>query len=261
MAGFTATEKLYLSQVEAFESEAIVLSCSGDEIILDRTIFHAQGGGQPADVGEIVGEGKIFVVATVSCDADGVIRHGGNWKEGSAAPEREAGAASPFEVGETVRLKIDREKRLLATRLHSMGHLIDKALESLGYAEKLKPGKGYHFPESPYVEYAVEKEIVPAELEALPALLKLKTSEFIAAAIPTVVEVMSRDDAAKVCSMDISKYPETLRMVTIADYPIPCGGTHVANTKDLGEGWTFGKIKKKKGNIRVTYNNVSSPLS
>ena len=251
MAGFAPTEKLYLSQVEAFESEGVVLSCSGDEIILDRTIFHAQGGGQPADVGEIVFEGgQIFLVAAVSCDADGVIRHGGKWKEGSA----------PFEVGETVRLKIDREKRLLATRLHSMGHLIDKALESLGYGEKLRPGKGYHFPDCPYVEYAVEKEIVPAELEALPALLKLKTSEFIAAAIPTKVEVMSREEAAKVCSMDISKYPETLRMVTLADYPIPCGGTHVANTKDLGDDWTFGKIKKKKGNIRVTY-NVSSPLS
>jgi len=124
------------------------------------------------------------------------------------------------------------------------------------------------------VEYAVEKEIVPAELEALPALLKLKTSEFIAAAIPTKDEVMSREEAAKVCSMDISKYSrtaptaalypsrsqETLRMVTLADFPIPCGGTHVANTKDLGDDWTFGKIKKKKGNIRVTY-NVSSPLS
>ena len=253
MAGFVSTEKLYLELAPVFEAEAIILAFTGNEVVLDRTIFHAQGGGQPADVGEIVGrEGQIFHVASVTCDAEGVIRHGGQ----TAGGEKEGPS---FEVGASVTLKIDREKRLLATRLHSMGHLVDMALEALGYADKLKPGKGYHFPESPYVEYAVEKEIVPAELEALPALLKLKTSEFISAAIPTKVAVMSREDAAKICSMDISKYPETLRLVTIADYPIPCGGTHVANTRDLGDDWNFGKIKKKKGNIRVCY-NVGAPL-
>ena len=58
----------------------------------------------------------------------------------------------PFKEGEEVSLTIDAEKRRLYARLHSGGHLLDVAMNKLGI-NHLKPGKGYHFPVSSYVEY------------------------------------------------------------------------------------------------------------
>jgi len=57
-----------------------------------------------------------------------------------------------FNVGDQVKLFVDAEFRKLHARIHSAGHLLDMAMNRAGKTE-LKPGKGYHFAEGPYVEY------------------------------------------------------------------------------------------------------------
>ena len=81
-------------------------------VILNRTIFHPQGGGQPADIGTIIGEesGVEYVVEDVQNDAEraGVIRHIGHFRN----------AEESFTVGERVRISVNEDKRLLHARLH-----------------------------------------------------------------------------------------------------------------------------------------------
>lgn len=85
-------------------------------VITDRTIFHPQGGGQPSDVGSMIGQmGASFTVTAVRMDSvcDGVVLHLGRFGE------TEKSSIATFKEGETVTQAIDVEKRLLYSRLHT----------------------------------------------------------------------------------------------------------------------------------------------
>ncbi|HLG20040.1 MAG TPA: alanine--tRNA ligase-related protein [Bdellovibrionota bacterium] len=108
------------------------------EVVLDQTLFHPQGGGQPYDQGEISSDQEKFFVEEVRF-RDNVVVHIGRF------------SAGPFSVGQSAQMAVDETRRALNRRNHSAGHLIDSALTSLGVS--LVPTKGFHFPEGPYVEY------------------------------------------------------------------------------------------------------------
>jgi len=219
------------------------------ELILDQTPFHAQGGGQPCDIGTItaVGGGPVFKVKFVSI-RDGIIRHAGEFD----LPE---GEVHSFAVGQTVQTVVEKRRRVVSTKLHSFGHLLDSALDRLGWGTRLIPGKGYHFEDSPYVEYKAASGVTisTAELEELPSLLNAEVARLIGLQIPTTIETQTREEAAVNCRMDLTGYPELVRVVSLGGLAIPCGGTHVINTAELGQGWSIGKIKKKKDAYRLPY--------
>jgi Ser-tRNA(Ala) deacylase AlaX len=89
-------------------------------LILEETIFHPQGGGQPSDVGIIENEEIIFKVEKAST-VDGHVEHLGEFS-----------GDSTFKINDKVKLKVDKESRDLNTRLHSAGHLIDVAVRNIG---------------------------------------------------------------------------------------------------------------------------------
>jgi Ser-tRNA(Ala) deacylase AlaX len=244
-------ERVYLvSHFLTGELTAIVADTSAAEadskhgngcIRLSRTIFHPQGGGQPSDVGCISREKKTFEVKFVQSVGDDVL-HYGNFVDSS--PE-------DFPTGCEVKLDVDLERRALHTRLHSAGHTLDAAIDRLGYAHRLKPGKGYHFPDGPYVEY--DGELTSDEVKSLPLNLTEGLHQLVAESITSRVVMMSREEATSVCKdMDLSSYPDSVRIVYVADLPCPCGGTHVHSTTDLGQ-VVVTKIKAKKGKIRISY--------
>jgi len=77
----------------------------------------------------------------------------------------------------------------------------------------------------------------------------------------TKIEALPQDEADKLCNrlaknFDMSDYGEgNIRVVTVAGWSSPCGGTHVKSTAELKErGWTITGIKSKKGVVRVKYN-------
>ena len=81
--------------------------------------------------------------------------------------------------------------------------------------------------------------------------------------IDTKIEIMSKEDADALCNrqaqnfdMDVfSARDGTCRVVTVAGFPCPCGGTHVNNTSDLKEReWGITGFKSRKGVVRVKYN-------
>ncbi len=137
------TSLTYLEDMSLLALEAEVLAVEEEEgktvVVLDQTIFYPQGGGQPFDQGFIRSASAVFKVEEVRF-VDGIVKHVGMFEQGN------------FSAGETVQCEVDAERRLLHARLHSAGHVVDLALLEFPNIH-WKPGKGYHFPQGPYVEY------------------------------------------------------------------------------------------------------------
>jgi len=138
------TKLLYLEEMQQLTCEAYVVNVDKKDdksvVYLDQTVFYPQGGGQPYDTGVISTDDSKFIVEEVRL-ADGLVLHIGHFE------------GQPFMQGEDVKCVVDEERRMLHTRLHSAGHVLDMAVSELGY--EWVPGKGFHFPEGSYVEYSV----------------------------------------------------------------------------------------------------------
>ena len=237
----TPTLLLYLENNDLIESPAIVHQVFEENgravIVLDQTIFYPQGGGQPADRGVIEGEQGAFNVEDVRF-VDGIVKHFGTFTRGI------------FAVGDPVTCFIDEERRALMSRIHSAGHVLDMAVTALGYG--WKPGKGFHFPEGPYVEYSgvtqeLDKEKIKADIEQ-------RCNEFITQALPVKFSFMEKDKMAEVCNFvpDYLPADKPARVVLFGNYGVPCGGTHVQSLAAI-KNMSIRKIKIDGDTIRVSY--------
>lgn len=238
-----ATVLRYLDNPEELEGEANITEVMVTEdgrsaLILDSTLFYPQGGGQPGDQGSISFQGGEFTVNDTRFK-DGQVIHYGEFLDGKL-PD-----------GGHVKMAVNKERRVLNCRNHTAGHLVDVAMQNVGY--EFPPAKGYHFADSPYVEYVgvIEPDDRPSAMEKLNAELARLIAE------DSRVDweiVASKADLEGTCKYIPDYLPEgkPIRVVTVADFGCPCGGTHV---KYLGElqGVTIHKIKAKNGNTRVTY--------
>ncbi len=220
------------------EDSAIVVETKdtekGKAIILDQTIFYPQGGGQPFDTGKITAPGKEFAVKDVR-NHDGCVHH--------------YGEGAQFNNGEKVQLAIDKERRTLNSRLHSAGHLIDVALAKHGY--RLEPGKGYHFPDAPFVEYI---GVLPQD-ETFLKTVQQEIDSLIAHGSDVQQQNVSHERVKKLCgfSADYLDKNEPARLICVgSDIWVPCGGTHVKNVKELGNVLVT-KIKVKGNTSKVSY--------
>lgn len=234
------TQLLYMTDMSATEGTATVqevLEVEGKTIVfLDQTVFYAQGGGQPYDKGSITSDAAHFAVEEVRY-LDGLIKHGGHFTSGS------------FKAGDAVALHVDPERRMLHRRLHSGGHVVDLAVKRLGFT--WIPGKGYHFPDGPYIEY---KGTLPDDKEKLIKNIEVECDKIIAENIPTHIEFVSAEEMQKrgydiPPTLDPAK---PLRIVYYGDFGVPCGGTHVDCMGDL-RSMTIRKIKQEGESIRVAY--------
>jgi len=190
----------------------------------------------------------IFRVKDVRVLQPNIIFHLGEFEKGS-----ELG----FVAGQEVNLIIDSEKRLLHSRLHSAGHLVDSAMNIIGYGH-FKPGKGYHFPQAPYVEY--EGTIAAEDRQAAQQKLNNTLKDLIAMKIPVQVQLVSYHEAISLCGSapEHLNPSQMVRIVSIqGSKPCPCGGTHVKNVIELDR-VEVTKIKVKKGNTQISYILVTS---
>ena len=198
---------------DAMKSEVNALQCLTLEdasigVILDRTLFHVQGGGQPSDVG-FIGEARVLKVVRTEM---GIVH----------LVDREVDEG-------TVTIVVDKELRLLHSRLHSAGHLIGASLEGMGW----QATKGSHQPGQCRV-------------------IGVKTDEN--AAVPTKEAIEAQVNAwiADQLECQVTQVGG-LREVTWGDLKAyPCGGTHVKNTGEL-KGIVIDSVKFKKGELRIAY--------
>ena len=225
-----STKLLYLSDTYLFEANAQIVDIFQHEsqtiLVLDQTIFYPAGGGQPSDVGFISNQNGKFEVVKTIFNPNGQVWHIGNFVSGILS------------VGESVKLEIDKEKRLLNSKNHTAGHLIDLAIESLNLA--FIPVKGYHFPVGAYVEYSGNLDLDNAKFAEM---LEQKVNEIITQNPKISFEMTNtKHESGKV-----------ERIMHIENYKsCPCGGTHIAQTSEIGK-IKIRKVKNNKGNIRISY--------
>ena len=254
------TEMVYYTYDGNFQMscEAKVLSCqfiddTNVQVCLDKTVLHAQGGGQPTDKGTISfmddENGKVNVTKVIMDRATGIATHTGNVES----------SVTNINTGAAVHVSVDEANRRILSECHTAGHVVDSAMARAGML--LPPTKGYHFLDAPYVEY---RGNIPAE-ERAEALKKLQTAfqELVDEDIPTEIAVLPKEEAEELCNrlaenfFNMSDYGEdTVRIVTVAGWPCPCGGTHVKSTGKLKERkWGITGLRCKKGIVRVKYNS------
>jgi alanyl-tRNA synthetase len=196
---------------------------SGDdvEIVLNRTPFYAEGGGQLADGGRItLGNGAIIEIDDVQSPVPGVSVHRGRVLSGSV------------EVGAQSLAQIDNERRAAISRAHTATHMVHKAFrEILGETatqagSENSPGRfRFDFPATGSVPASVLDEV-----EARVNTLLLDNLEVTA-------ESMSQAKAKELGAMALfgEKYGDVVRVVSVGDWARElCGGTHVARSGQLG---------------------------
>ncbi len=239
-----ATQLMYLEDFGVVACDAAVVEIKDAEdgrtvIILDRTCFYPRGGGQDWDTGSIRSDVALFNISEVRLDELGVVQHIGSFESGT------------FEPGDSVQCRVDEARRNTNTRLHSAGHVIDMALSEV--APDWIPGRGGHYPHMSFVEYAVPDGTVVAE--GLVQTIQDTVDGLLGSAYQNKLMFVSKDQMPKYCRHVPENVPSNKpsRIVLYADdFGIPCGGTHVRQTADIGQ-VTVTKIKVKQGLAKVSY--------
>ncbi|XP_043708288.1 alanine--tRNA ligase [Telopea speciosissima] len=248
-----ATKLSYFDDMWKLHSKASLISCIQGEdgrraLILDSTIFHPQGGGQPADTGFITHAATDFkFIVQDTRLKDELVFHYGFFENPGNDGDPE------FPIGQEVCLYVDEARRNLNSRLHSAGHLLDVCVRNVGW-DHLQPGKAYHFPDGPFVEY---KGAVPQnEIQSKQKELEMEASALISRGGRISAAVLSYEKACELCGGSLPDYipkESSPRIVKLGEnLGCPCGGTHVVDISEIGS-LKVGQIRTKKGVTKVSY--------
>ena len=229
------TEPLFREDAYLSEAEAIVTAVDGNGIVLDRTVFYPQGGGQPGDRGELIfddGSRLAIVNATYGPDR-GAILHA--ISEGAALPS----------LGARVLARIDWELRFRRMRAHTALHLLTAVLPypvtggSVGDAEgRLDFDSG---------EAALDKAEIAERLNGLIAKDAAVRTRWI-----SDEELAANPGLVKTMSVKPPTGTGRVRLVEIEGIDLqPCGGTHVRRTAEIGRAAVTQIEKKGRLNRRV----------
>ncbi|GAB2917567.1 alanine--tRNA ligase [Streptomyces mayteni] len=191
------------------------------EVVLDRTPFYAEGGGQLADTGRIrLDSGAVIEVRDVQQPVPGVVSHKGVVQVGEVT------------VGAAASSTIDLARRRAIARAHSATHLTHQALR-----DALGPTAAQAGSENSPGRFRFDFGSPTAVPGTVLADVEQKINEVLARELDVTAEVMSMDEARKQGAIAEfgEKYGDRVRVVTIGDYSKElCGGTHVHNTAQLG---------------------------
>ena len=221
--GYTHQESESTIKALVIDGAAVHTAKSGDEVevILDRTPFYAEGGGQLADGGLItLSNGAVIEIDDVQTPVPGVSVHRGRVRSGAV------------EAGTQALAQIDVKRRDAISRAHTATHMVHKAFrEILGETatqagSENSPGRfRFDFPATGAVPDSVLND-VESRVNAL-LLDNLEVS----------AEVMSQSDAKQLGAMALfgEKYGDQVRVVSVGDWARElCGGTHVSRSGQLG---------------------------
>ena len=189
-------------------------------VVLDKSPFYAEMGGQAADHGTISADGILFTVSDVQKNKGGKFMHYGRLTEGT------------LHVGDTVHAAIDTERRKAIRRAHSTTHLLDAALKKV-LGEHVHQAGSLVEPDRLRFDFTHFEAITPEELHQVEELV----NDAILEGYPVVTEVLPIEEAKKkgAVAMFGEKYGDTVRVVEMGDVSIEfCGGTHVDNTAKAG---------------------------
>jgi alanyl-tRNA synthetase len=190
-----------------------------DYIVLDKTPFYAEAGGQVSDTGKIVGNNFEFEVQNVKKQGD-VILHIGKTTKGKLTLEQ------------NVKVIVDIDRRRSIMRNHTATHLLHKALrETLG--EHVHQAGSLVAPDRLRFDFTHFKALDDAEIEKVEYLVNQRIWEN----RPVKSEQVPFEEAKKLGAMALfgEKYGDVVRMIEVEGYSRElCGGTHVNATGEIG---------------------------
>ncbi len=216
------------------ECAAKVVSTSEQGVQFDQTVFYPMGGGQPGDQGVVIREdgSEVQIIDTLKD------RETGRWHI------LEAGAT--LQVGEPVRLELDWERRYQIMRLHSAMHMLCAVVPA--------PVTGGSIRDTGSARLDFDLPEPPDKLALQSSLNKLTTADHpMSLQWISDEEMEAQPELVRTMSVKPPMGTGKVRLVNFEGADLqPCGGTHVANTQEIGS-VIINSIKKKgKQNRRIT---------
>jgi alanyl-tRNA synthetase len=197
-------------------------------LVLKKTPFYAESGGQIGDKGKIISDNFEFVVEDTKKLGEGIIHIGHFDKSDDTTIER-LHEGQPI----VVTAQIDSERRADIQRNHTATHLLHKALRMV-LGEHVYQSGSLVAPDRFRFDFSHFKAMTPEEIEKVENIV----NEKIAADLKVTWQNKSIDEARQMGAMALfgEKYGDTVRVVQAGDFSMElCGGTHVKNTGEIGK--------------------------
>ena len=197
-------------------------------VVLERTPFYAEAGGQVGDRGTLEGEEVLFEVSDTQKQGDAHV-HIGVLERGTLC------------IGQKLTAKVDGRTRRNTARNHTATHLVHAALRKVLGESVIQKGS-LVAPDRLRFDFSHPEPVEPSELKAIERMVNSQ----ILANSEVVTNVMPRDKALESGAMSLfgEKYADNVRVLSITDFSTElCGGTHVRRAGDIG----FFKITSETG--------------
>jgi alanyl-tRNA synthetase len=206
-------------------------------VVLDKTPFYGEMGGQVGDTGELVGQGFRFEVIDTQVDG-ALVLHRGHLREGR------------MELGEAVTARVNARRRQGIRRAHSATHLLHYALRKVLGDHALQQG-------SKVDEDWFRFDFANPSAVAAEDLMKIEdeVNEKVWEGQPIRANLMPLAEARKAGAMMLfgEKYPDVVRMVSMGEFSKElCGGTHLDSTGQVGLMKIIGEESVAAGTRRIT---------
>ena len=207
------------------DGERVAHAAAGQkvEVVLDRTPFYAEMGGQMGDAGTLSAEGVRLAVGDTKAH-NGLYAHSAVVEEGELAE------------GANVNAAVDHHRRALLRRNHTATHLLDAALKNV-LGDHVNQAGSLVAPEHLRFDFTHFEALSSEQLAQIERLV----NDQIFAAKPVVTRVMAIDEAKAAGAVALfgEKYGDVVRVVSVGAEERPfsrelCGGTHAANTAEIG---------------------------
>jgi len=190
-------------------------------VVLDRTPFYAEQGGQVGDHGTLTAGEAVYTVTDVQKNKGGKFMHYGKLSSGS------------LKVGDTVSAAIDVDRRKAVMRAHTATHLLDKALRTV-LGDHVHQAGSLVEPDRLRFDFTHFSAMTPEEVAQVAAMV----NEAILEGYDVQANEMPIDEAKKTGAIALfgEKYGEIVRVVNMGEgYSVEfCGGTHLSNTAKVG---------------------------
>lgn len=240
------TELLFRDDAYATAFEAQVVSAEPGRVVLDRTLFYPEGGGQPGDTGLLtLPDGREFKVSdTKKGEQPGTVAH------------VLADMAAELVPGTRLTGRIDWERRHRLMRMHTCLHLLSAVIVAPVTGGAVGDGYGrldFDLPESP------DQVEVQEKLDAL-----IKRDAAVSFRWITDAELDAQPELVKTLSVQPPRGAGEVRLVQVEGIDLqPCGGTHVARIGEIGQVLISKVEKKGKQNrrVRLEFPNAGATIS
>ncbi len=188
-------------------------------VVLDKTPFYAESGGQVGDAGALVGSGARFAVSDTQ-KISASFAHVGVLESGA------------IQIGDTLQAQVDGVRRSAIVRNHSATHLLHAALRQVLGKHVLQKGS-LVAPDRLRFDFSHHHPVTPAELQSIEQLV----NEQIRLNAAADTQVMGFDEAVSAGAMALfgEKYDSDVRVLRLGSFSMElCGGTHVSRAGDIG---------------------------